>query len=196
MSTPLVLASTSPYRRALLERLRLPFETMAPEVDETPHADEPPQQLARRLAREKALDASGRRAGALVIGSDQVASCDGKLLAKPGTAQRACDQLRLCSGRSARFDTAVCLARDSKVVGERCVPSEVLFRALDEEAVRRYVALERPLDCAGSFRWERLGISLFAALRGDDPTALEGLPLIALCDLLRDQGVDVLKSAI
>jgi septum formation protein len=184
----LILASTSPYRRQLLERLQLPFSCIAPGVDEAPAIDEAPEQLALRLGRAKALAVAHQAPDARVLGSDQVAWLPPTLLGKPGTSAAACAQLALCSGQTVTFYTSVVLAQDQTVLGERCVCTSVQFRALSEAMIARYVALEQPLDCAGSFRWEGLGICLFTALRSDDPTALEGLPLIATCDLLRSAG--------
>lgn len=188
----LILASSSPYRRALLQRLRLDFSCHAPEVDEARREDEDPEALATRLARAKAQAVARQEPGALVIGSDQVASLDGQPFGKPGSADTARRQLERSSGRCVRFDTAVALARDDTLLACRSVPFEVQFRSLSASQIARYVELEKPLDCAGSFRWEGLGISLFRSLRGDDPTALEGLPLIALVDMLAAQGVNPL----
>ncbi len=185
-SMDLILASTSPYRRELLKRLQLPFTCIPPEVDETPRPGEPPEDLARRLALAKARAVARENREALVIGSDQVASLDGQALGKPGTLARAKAQLLACSGRTVVFYTGlalVCEARDTAL--ETVEAFRVHFRALDEAQVDRYLAREQPLDCAGSFKVEGLGITLFEALEGRDHTALEGLPLIALTDLLR-----------
>ena len=184
----LILASTSPYRRRLLERLQLPFRCAAPGVDETPRAGETPLQLALRLAHAKAAAIAAQQPGAYVIGSDQVACVGATVLGKPGTRERACAQLASCSARTVAFYTAVALVRGSTLLGQRCVHTEVRFRELSDAAIADYVDREQPLDCAGSFRWEGLGICLFSALRSDDPTALEGLPLSATCDLLREAG--------
>ena len=180
----LILASGSPYRKVLLDRLRLPFSVPG----------EQPAALAVRLAREKALVVAARRPGAIVIGSDQVASLDGEMLRKPGTAELAVDQLKACSGREVGFDTGVCVVEPSGRTRTDCVAVTVHFRSLSDAEIRRYVELDRPLDCAGSFKWESLGITLFERLETDDPTALEGLPLIALSRMLRDAGLDVLAA--
>ena len=195
MPTPLILASTSPYRRALLERLRLPFRCLPPQIDEEFRDGEAPSDSACRLAQEKAVAVSNLHRDALVIGSDQVPSIDGEAFGKPGDAQRAKAQLRRSSGRSVRFDTAVTLAQGGRALDTRCVPFFVDFRALSDAEIAAYVELEEPLDCAGSFRWEGLGIALFTALRGTDPTALEGLPLITLSEMLAAQGINPLMAA-
>jgi septum formation protein len=186
----LVLASTSAYRRMLLERLHMPFETARPEVDETPHPGEAPDALADRLALEKALAVASRFDDALVIGSDQVAHIGDEVFGKPGSVERAHEQLRRMSGRTVVFHTALALVntRSGERLTER-VPTEVRFRTLSETEIVRYVAAEMPLDCAGSAKSEGLGITLLDALSGDDPTALIGLPLIALSRMLRSQGV-------
>ena len=190
----LVLASTSRHRRALLERLRVPFETLAPETDERPLPDEAPAALALRLARTKAQAVAARLEGqaALVLGSDQVAELDGHALGKPGTAERCVAGLLACSGRTLQFHTglAVVDARDGRC--EALVePFTVRFRVLDRERVEHYVAVEAPLDAAGGFYAEGLGITLFEALEGRDPNALVGLPLIALVDLLARFDLDL-----
>jgi septum formation protein len=192
MSEPqpeLILASTSPYRRRLLERLGVDFRCVAPNVNEEPLENEAPRDLAVRLAREKALDVAARFPESLVLGGDQTASVGGQRLGKPGTEARAREQLALCSGRTVHFQTAVALAIGGKIGAERCVPTEVVFRTLAAEEIAGYVAYELPLDCAGSFRWEGAGIALFEALRSDDPTALEGFPLIGVAAMLRRFGV-------
>jgi septum formation protein len=190
----LILASTSRYRRELLARLGVPFECVAPDIAETPHAGEPVADLVIRLAREKALAVLARHPGALVIGSDQLAQApDGAVLGKPGSVDGAIAQLRRCSAGTVRFFTAVALAdgRDGRV-RDALVTTDVVFRALDDATIARYVALEQPLDCAGSFKCEGLGIALFERLASDDPTALIGLPLIATARLLRETGCDPL----
>ncbi|HDS1579211.1 Maf family nucleotide pyrophosphatase [Stenotrophomonas maltophilia] len=187
---PLVLASTSRYRRELLQRLGLPFDCARPDVDETPLNGEAPLALATRLAVAKAAEVAARHPGAWVIGSDQVADLNGQALGKPGTVEAACAQLAAMAGQTVRFHTAVCLNRDgeSRTVVDL---TEVRFRALEQREIVRYVAAEQPLDCAGSFKCEGLGISLFEAIDNRDPTALVGLPLIALCGLLRQAGYAV-----
>jgi septum formation protein len=190
-----VLASTSRYRRALLERLGIPFECADPATDEAPLADEPPRETALRLAVGKARAVAPRFAGALVIGSDQVASCDGKRLDKPGNHENAVRQLTAISGRKARFDTAVCLL-DTATGSHRSrvVPCEVTFRVLSPAQIERYLRLEQPYDCAGSAKAEGLGITLIERIDTEDPTSLIGLPLIALTSLLADSGCPVLDA--
>lgn len=189
---PLILASTSRYRRELLARLGLPFETDRPETDESPLPGEAPEATAMRLAVEKARAVAMRHPGALIIGSDQVASIGGERFGKPGSVDRAIAQLQAMRGRSIVFHTAVALL-DAKTGAAPvlCVPTEVTFRALSDDEIERYVARELPLDCAGSAKSEGLGIALLESMRGDDPNALVGLPLIALCRLLREAGVTV-----
>jgi septum formation protein len=193
----LILASTSPYRRRLLERLRLPFRCIDPAVEESIKDGESPQARASRLATEKALSvAENQRDGAIVIGSDQVACLGSEILHKPGTPEAAIGQLTSSSGQTVQFWTAVSLWTSSgEPPTQRVVPCEVKMRALSTDEISRYVALDQPLDCAGSFKWESLGITLFEAMRTDDPTALEGLPLIALSELLREAGVKLPLAA-
>lgn len=187
--TMLVLASTSAYRRALLARLRLPFETMRPEVDETALADEGPARMAERLAFDKARSVALRFPDAWVIGSDQVADIDGHAMGKPGSFENAADQLSAASGRRIKFHTALCLLRqrDGRCL-RACDLTTVQFRVLDSATIERYLHAEQPYDCAGSFKSEGLGISLFTAIESLDPTALIGLPLIALSAALREAG--------
>lgn len=187
---PLVLASTSVYRRELLARLRLPFDARRPEVDETPRPGEAPGSLAQRLARAKAGAVASRAPGAWVIGSDQVAELDGMALGKPGGRAAAIAQLQAMSGRSVRFHTAVCLCRDG-TVHEAADLTLARLRRLDADEIARYVDAERPFDCAGSFKAEGLGIALFEAIESRDPTALVGLPLVATAHLLRKAGFAV-----
>lgn len=185
----LVLASTSRYRRELLGRLAIPFSVLKPDVDETPHAGEAPLALARRLAQAKARAVAGSQPDAWVIGSDQVAERDGSPVGKPGSAENAIAQLLAASGREQRFHTTFCLFRHADAAmfcGEDL--TVVRFRDIDRDEAARYVAAESPLDCAGSFKCEGLGISLFEAIQTRDPTALVGLPLIALSDALRRAG--------
>ncbi|KAA2285632.1 Maf family protein [Arenimonas fontis] len=185
----LILASTSPYRRQLLARLRLPFDCDRPDADETPLPGEAPAALARRLASAKAEAVAGRHPDAWIVGSDQVAELDGRAIGKPGGADAAFAQLRAASGRQVRFHTAFCLLRaGGHDRFEHCDLTEVRFRALADDEILRYLAAEQPYDCAGSFKSEGLGISLFAAIRSEDPTALIGLPLIALTGALREAG--------
>ena len=189
----IVLASTSAYRAALLDRLGLPFEQAAPGVDESALPAEEPATLAQRLALAKARAVAATRGDALVIGSDQVAVLDGIVLGKPGTAEAACAQLARASGRAVEFVTALALVDSASGATRAAVDHTVVrFRALGEAEIARYVLRERPLDCAGSFKSEALGIALFESVETRDPTALVGLPLIALCRLLREAGVDPL----
>ncbi|KRG79154.1 septum formation inhibitor Maf [Stenotrophomonas ginsengisoli] len=186
----LILASTSPYRRELLQRLGLAFDCARPEVQEATLPGEPPAAMARRLAREKALAVASRHPGHWVIGSDQAADLDGQPLGKPGSVAAACAQLAAMSGRQVQFHTAVCLARDGELL-QACDLTSVHFRPLDAGSIARYVQREQPLDCAGSFKCEGLGISLFQAIDNQDPTALIGLPLIAVSRLLREAGFSI-----
>jgi 7-methyl-GTP pyrophosphatase len=188
----LVLASTSPYRRALLERLEVPFSVADPKVPEARLSGEAPEAMAVRLARAKALAVASAFPAALVIGCDQVATCAGQVIGKPGDHERAAMQLRLLSEREAVFHTAVCVRNTATATtGSRVVPTRVRFRKLDDALIERYLRRERPYDCAGSARAEGLGIALIERIEGEDPTALIGLPLIALVGLLREQGFDV-----
>lgn len=193
---PLVLASGSRYRAELLTRLHLPFTTRSPDIDESPQSGEAPPVLAERLAREKALAIARTLPAGLVIGSDQVADCAGQLLGKPGSAERAILQLQAASGRTVTFWTGLALADAAAgTVRSTVVRCDVDFRDLTPDEIRRYIALEQPLDCAGSFKAEGLGIVLFRRIVSDDPTALIGLPLIALCELLRAAGVQLPPAA-
>jgi len=191
----LILASTSRYRRELLLRLRLPFSVEAPGVDETALAGETPAALARRLALEKAQAVAARHPHAIVIGSDQVADLDGLALGKPGTHERAVEQLRLMRGRRVVFQTAVAVVRhDQGHAGQDLAAVAVTFRDLDDAEIEHYLRTETPYDCAGSARSESLGIALLSAIESDDPTALVGLPLIRTCRLLREAGLDPLRA--
>lgn len=188
----LILASSSPYRRELLARLGLPFETWSPDVDEAPLTAEPPRDTAVRLARIKAEAGGKRFSQAWVIGSDQVADLDGLAIGKPGTLERARQQLRDVSGHSVLFHTALCVwnAREGRR-HDRLVTTDVAFRRLTSAEIDRYLDREHALDVAGSAKSEGLGISLLSRLGGDDPTALVGLPLIALAAILRAEGFDI-----
>ena len=189
---PLILGSTSRYRRELLERLRLPFDVHKPEVDETAHAGETPLTLARRLALAKARAVAERFPQAIVIGSDQVADLAGTAIGKPGTHERAVEQLRAMRGREVVFQTAVAVVcAASGFAGEALAPVRVRFRELGDAEIERYLLAEQPYDCAGSAKSEGLGISLLEAIESDDPTALVGLPLIRTCALLRQAGLMV-----
>jgi septum formation protein len=193
---PLVLGSTSRYRRELLARLRLPFEVAAPQVDETALPGEAPAALALRLALEKGRDVALRHPGAVVIGADQVCDLDGEPIGKPGTHERAVAQLLRLSGRTAVFQTALAVLRPGTGF-ERAMlaPVTVRFRALREAEIERYLRLETPYDCAGSAKCETLGIALLEAIESDDPTALVGLPLIRTAALLREAGIDPLMES-
>ena len=189
----IVLASTSRYRRALLERLGLPFEVAAPHVDETPHPGERPVDTALRLAAAKARAVAARYEQALVIGSDQVADLDGRAISKPADHAEAVAQLRAASGRTVVFHTGVALVdAASGRSATRMVDVASTFRALSDAEIAHYLAREQPYDCAGSVKSEGLGIALFERIESGDPTALVGLPLIAVTALLRAEGVDVL----
>ncbi len=190
----LVLASTSRYRQELLARLRLPFTVQAPQVDETPMPGETPEALALRLAEAKACAVAASRLDALVIGSDQVCSCDGRILGKPGSHAAAVEQLQFMRGRVAVFHTAVALAGPHGLLAVRNVPTVVRMRELADAEIEAYLRAEQPYDCAGSAKSEGLGIALLASMRSDDPTALVGLPLIAVCDMLRAAGHPLLVA--
>jgi len=191
----LILGSTSRYRRELLERLRLPFTVAAPDVDETPQAGEQPAALALRLALAKAREVAARHPGAVVIGSDQVADLDGQPIGKPGRHDRAVAQLRAMRGRAVVFQTAVAVVRpDTGYERVQLAPVTVRFRDLSDAEIEHYLRTEQPYDCAGSAKCETLGIALLEAIESDDPTALVGLPLIRTCAMLREAGLDPLRS--
>ena len=191
---PLILGSTSPYRRELLQRLRLPFEVVRPEVDETPHAGELPMALAQRLAMEKALAVARQHPQAVVIGSDQVADLDGEPLGKPGSHERAVAQLQRMSGQTVVFQTAVAVVCIESGFAEQALAQvKVQFRQLSDAAIETYLRAEAPYDCAGSAKSEGLGIALLERIDNQDPSALVGLPLIHTCRLLRAAGVPLLN---
>ncbi|MBU3620583.1 Maf family nucleotide pyrophosphatase [Polynucleobacter sp. CS-Odin-A6] len=183
----LILASTSVYRRELLERLHIPFSVVSPQVDETPLNGESTLALALRLANAKAKAVAKDHPDAWVIGSDQVADLCGAALGKPGNFERALAQLQLMRGATVTFHTALCLMH-GEVETTLSVPTEVTFRKLSDAVLEAYLHAEEPYDCAGSAKSEGLGITLLEAIQSDDPTALIGLPLIALSGLLRDAG--------
>jgi len=187
----LILASSSPYRRELLNRLQRPFECHSPDIDEQRQPGEAPEQLVTRLAREKAAAVAQQYPDALIIGSDQVATlADGTVLGKPGSEDNAVAQLMRVSGSHVTFLTGLCLLDSASGTQQCCCePYQVWFRPLDEASVRRYVEKEQPLNCAGSFKSEGLGITLFERFAGDDPNSLIGLPLIRLVGMLRNAGV-------
>ncbi len=189
-SPRIVLASTSPFRRELLGRLRLAFEIADPHTDESPLPAEPPEATAIRLAIDKARNVASRFPDALIIGSDQVAHANGRNYGKPGTRQNAIAQLAEMSGHCIVFHTAVALhnSRNGRTQSA-CIPTSVGFRNLTAPEIERYVDEDHPLNCAGSAKSESLGVSLLEYMRGDDPTALIGLPLIKLCQMLRNEGI-------
>lgn len=189
---PLVLASSSPYRRELLTRLRLPFSWSAPDIDESRHNNEDAEALVRRLSLEKAQALSATHPQHLIIGSDQVAVLGSQIIGKPHTAERAREQLVAASGNSVTFLTGLTLFNSATgQLQTDCVPFTVHFRPLSEAQIMRYIATEQPFDCAGSFKAEGLGISLFRSTEGSDSTSLIGLPLIRLVDMLQASGIDI-----
>lgn len=189
----LVLASTSPFRKQLLEKLRLEFITDSPDIDEARHEGETPEQLVARLAEEKARAVAERQADSLIIGSDQVAVIGSEIVGKPGSHEKAVAQLKTASGRRVTFLTGLCLYNsatgDSQV---EVVPFAVVFRELSESQIENYLKAEQPYNCAGSFKSEAMGIALFERLEGEDPNTLIGLPLIRLVRMLEAEGVRVI----
>ena len=193
MPQTLILASTSPYRRELLGRLGLQFEVTNPQTDESRLPVEDPESMALRLAEAKARAVAIAFPDALIIGSDQVATVDGQIYGKPGTHERAIEQLHTLSGKTVNFFTGLCLLNTKTGNAEvRGVATLVTFRDLTDREIKNYLQREPAYNCAGSAKSEGLGIALLSRMQGDDPTALVGLPLIALCDLLRKQGVAIL----
>ena len=191
----LILASTSGYRRELLQRLRLPFACVAPGVDEAPLPGEKPAALALRLSLAKARAVAATAVDAVVIGSDQVAECNGSAIGKPHTHERAVEQLRAMSGQQVVFHTGVAVVRrDADFERALLAPVRVRFRRLRDDEIERYLRLDAPYDCAGSAKSEALGVALLEAIESDDPTALIGLPLIRTCTLLREAGLDPLAA--
>jgi MAF protein len=189
----LILASSSVYRKTLLERLGMPFEVISPSIDETRQEGETPTALVRRLAVEKARAAADKFTDALIIGSDQCAVTRGTILGKPLSYERAFQQLKDASGRAVNFHNGLCLLDTaSNQVQSDDVPFTVYFRRLTDTQISHYLHREKPFDCAGSFKAESLGIALFARMQGDDPSALVGLPLIRLVSMLASFGVEVL----
>ncbi len=189
----IILASSSPYRQRLLARLQIPFHSVAPEVDETRLPNEAPAAMAARLSLAKARSIALAHPDALVIGSDQVASLGDRVMGKPGAYEAAFAQLRSSAGREVCFHTGLalhCAARGFERF--HVEPFSVYFRELSDKSIENYLRMEQPYDCAGSFKWEGLGIALFERMAGDDPTSLEGLPLIALTDMLAAAGLPVL----
>jgi septum formation protein len=195
-SKKIILGSTSTYRRALLERLRIPFSVQSPEVDEAPLAGETPADLACRLALAKAQAVATRFPDCVVIGSDQVADLGGVALGKPGNFQRALVQLQQMSGKTVIFQTAMAVVcRESGFCEQALAPVKVTFRSLSEEEIVNYLRIEEPYDCAGSAKSEGLGIALLESIESDDPTALVGLPLIRTSRMLRAAGIPLLGTA-
>ncbi len=188
----IVLASTSPFRRELLARLGLPFTTISPDIDESREPGEPPHRLVERLAREKAEAVADAKTGVLVIGSDQVACIGDGILGKPGNRDNAVRQLLAASGQCVTFYTGLCLLNTATGRTQvTCEPFKVYFRDLGQDEIERYLDAEEPYNCAGSFKSEGLGISLFEKMEGDDPNALIGLPLIRLVSMLKEEGISV-----
>ncbi|WP_428604562.1 Maf family protein [Sedimenticola sp.] len=188
----IVLGSTSPFRRTLLEKLGIQFEVDSPEIDEQPQVGEEPEQLVVRLARAKAEAVAARHPDSLVIGSDQVACIDGQILGKPGSRENAVAQLVAASGKRVTFFTGLCLYNSTTGNAQAiCEPFYVHFRQLDQQQIERYLDAEAPYNCAGSFKSEGLGISLFSRLEGDDPNSLIGLPLIRLIAFLDAEGIGI-----
>ena len=186
---PLILASTSPFRRELLQRLGIDFSTAAPDIDESAHPGEKPSELVRRLSEAKARAIGASRQG-LIIGSDQVATTGDDILGKPGSHEKAVEQLQYLSGKSVCFYTGLCLLNtETDTARVEVVPYTVLFRQLDDSQIENYLRADEPYNCAGSFKSEGLGITLFERMQGDDPSALIGLPLIQLTTLLREAGI-------
>ncbi|WP_343729952.1 Maf-like protein [Duganella sp.] len=194
-SSLLVLASSSAYRRELLSRLQLPFEVAVPDIDETPLAGETPSATALRLAREKAAAVAARMPGAIVIGSDQVATLDDEQIGKPGSHANALAQLQKMRGREVIFHTALCVwdGRDNTAQVED-IQTVVKFRDLPDAELDAYLRIEQPYDCAGSAKNEALGIAILERIDSSDPTALTGLPLIALTGMLRNLGVSFFNT--
>ena len=189
----IVLGSSSPYRRALLQKLGLEFQCASPDIDETPHPGEAPEDLVVRLAREKAAAIAQHHPRALIIASDQVALLEGEILGKPGGHEKATRQLRNCSGKVVTFLTSLALLNSaSQTMQLEVVPYSVHFRQLSETQIEHYLCAEQPYNCAGSFKSEGLGIALFEKLEGDDPNTLIGLPLIRLVKMFEQEGVYVI----
>lgn len=194
MDKTIVLASSSPYRRELLDKLGFAYRSKKPDVDETPLPSESPEELVARLAEAKARAVAPHFPNALIIGSDQVAVLDGEILGKPGTKARAMEQLRRASGRCVTFLTGLSLYNSATDTAQtEVVPFDVHFRTLSETMIDRYLEHEQPFNCAGSFKSEGLGIILFERLDGDDPNTLIGLPLIRLTRMLEQAGVEILS---
>lgn len=194
MLPKLVLGSSSPYRKELLERLHQPFLTDSPEVDETVLPNESPENLTIRLAKAKALAVHAKHPDAFVIGSDQVADLNGTILGKPHTKERAFDQLMSMQSQTVRFLTALCIVNPEGQTFEAMVPTTVIMKTLKPETVRAYIDIEEPLNCAGAAKIEKLGVALMKSVTSEDPTALIGLPLIKTISLLAQAGYPVLPG--
>ncbi|WP_298769464.1 nucleoside triphosphate pyrophosphatase [uncultured Shewanella sp.] len=193
MHQAVILASTSPYRQALLNKLNIPFTPYAPNIDETPFEHETPQQLVRRLAEQKALSAQSTFKKGIVIGSDQVAVINGRIIGKPLSIHNAIEQLKQASGQAISFYTGLAIYNiETQTMDSIVEPFIVHFRSLSQQQIENYIHLEQPLHCAGSFKSEGLGIALFERLEGKDPNSLVGLPLISLIDLLAKHGIHCL----
>lgn len=189
----LILASSSPFRRELLSRLGMEFSSVSPAIDESPLVNEASDALVRRLAESKARAIAESHPDALIIGSDQVATIGNRILGKPGSHERAVEQLMQASGQRVSFLTSLCLLNSAKgTIQLACEPYHVEFRELTRQEIEHYLHKEQPYNCAGSFKSEGLGICLFQRMQGDDPSSLIGLPLIRLVDMLRNEGVDIL----
>ncbi|MBR6000278.1 MAG: septum formation protein Maf [Oxalobacter sp.] len=191
MPAAVILASSSRYRRELLSRLNIPFETESPSIDESPRADESPKETSIRLAREKAKAVGKNHPNTIIIGSDQVAECNGTPIGKPLSFERAMDQLRFMRGKEVLFHTALCVldGKNGEALQETVITTTVAFRNLPDEELASYLMIEKPFDCAGSAKNEGLGITLLEKIESNDPTALTGLPLIALTSMLRNCGI-------
>ncbi len=187
----LVLASSSAYRKNQLAQLRLVFSSVAPDIDESPRTSERAHELALRLAEEKCLAVFGQTEADVVIGSDQVCVFDGQLYGKPGSREKAIKQLQTFSGNRIEFFTAVCVMSADGGIYKHNVPTTVTFRELSQMEIENYIAIDKPFDCAGSFKMESMGLSLFKAVESRDPSALLGLPLIKLCEFLRHAGFEI-----
>jgi len=190
----LILASSSPYRQQLIQKLNLTAEIVPPDINETIYANESAQQAAGRLSHEKAMAVALKTSG-VIIASDQTAEVGRHILGKPGNVENAIKQLTMCSGQAVTFYTGLCVYNTTtNSLQQDVVPFTVVFRQLSHKEITRYVELEQPFDCAGSFKSEGLGVALFESMSGSDPNALIGLPLIALCNMLRNVGINPLLS--
>ena len=186
----IVLASASPYRRELLSRFKLPFDVFSPDIDETPRIDEKAKEISFRLAREKAFKVAPHYANSLIIGSDQTAECQNQIIEKPNTHENATKQLQILSGKIVTFYTSLCLLNSKTEQVQECVIEfEVKYKELNQKLIESYLLKEQPYNCVGSVKSEGLGIALLEYIRGEDPTALIGLPLIKLSDMLQNEGV-------